>query len=250
MSEWTPHILTAAGRRLQAKVEAGTKLVLTRMKLGSGLETIDEVDALTDLAAAETEIVISSAKVLGEMCVIEGILHTQDLDHGFYCREWGAFAEDPDVGEILYAVLIDEKPDWIPANLKVRLDITYTLHIAIANGTEIIANLCPAGLVDADMLQAATHALLRRAAYKAGDIVTAPTLPHGLVLEAQTDGITVETLANVSGLSCGDMLTDGSVTWQAKRLVLTASDDAYHNADWMCGAISTLAAVLKDMQSV
>ena len=198
MAEWTPHVLTAAGRRLQAKVEAGLTLTLTRMKLGSGQETLDEVDSLTDLVAAETDIAISSAEADGELCTITSVLRTSSLSHGFYCREWGVFAEDPDEGEILYAVLVDEKPDWIPSNAPTELTITYQLNIAVANGTIISADVDPAGLVDVDMLHRYTHALTRDTKYKAGDIVTAPTLPHGLVLEAQTDGTASNVLVGLS----------------------------------------------------
>ncbi|MBQ9459090.1 MAG: hypothetical protein IJU66_04075, partial [Oscillospiraceae bacterium] len=128
MAEWTPHVLTAAGRRLQAKVEAGTPLALTRMKLGSGQETIDEVDSLVDLVAAEASFLVSSAEVKGEICAVRGVFRASSLDHGFYCREWGVFADDPDEGEILYAVLIDEKPDWIPSSAPTELTTSYVLN--------------------------------------------------------------------------------------------------------------------------
>lgn len=225
MSEWTPHVLTAAGRRLQAKVEAGTTLVLTKMKLGSGQETIDETDGLIDLVAVETELAIHSAQADGEICLIRGILRASTLDHGFYCREWGIFADDPDEGEILYAVLIDEKPDWIPSNVPTEFTITYDLNIAVSNGTAIQAEIDPTGLVDVYTLNSATHSLLRREKYKAGDIVTAATLPHGLVLEAQNSGITADTLADLSTFVCGDTFIDGEVSWVVKRLVVTTDDD-------------------------
>ena len=225
MAEWTPHILTSAGRKLQAKVETGTPLKLTRMKLGSGQETIEEADSLLDLVAAETDLPISSAEADGELCTVTGVLLTSSLNHGFYCREWGIFAQDPDIGEILYAVLIDEKPDWIPSNSPTELTITYCLNIAVANGSIISADVDPAGLVDVDMLHRYTHAMRRNTKYKAGDVVTSPTLPHGLVLEAQTDGISSDTLVDFSGYSCGDTFVDGSLVWIVKRIVVTTSDD-------------------------
>lgn len=233
MSEWTPHVLTAAGRRLQAKVEAGLTLALTRMKLGSGMETIDEVDDLIDLSAVEASFNISSAQVSGEVCTVLGIFTTTSIEHGFYCREWGIFAEDPDVGEILYAVLIDNKPDWIPANVPTELTITYRLNIAVANGTSIKAEIDPAGLVDVDMLNEYTHTGTRLTQYKEGDVLNAPTLPHGLVLEAQTGGETADTIIDVSGLSCGDTVADGSVTWKVKRLVVTSVHDEEHTIEWL-----------------
>ncbi|MBQ9719755.1 MAG: hypothetical protein IJV64_03580 [Oscillospiraceae bacterium] len=233
MAEWTAHILTAAGRRLQAKAEAGSVLELTRMKFGSGTETLDELDEATDLSVVEAEVIPSAATVKGEVCTVTGILLTSRLSHGFWCRQWGVFADDPDEGEILYAVLVDEKPDWLPANAPVPLSVTYALNLAVANGSILSAQIDLAGLVDVDMLNEYTHAMTRDTKYKAGDIVTSPTLPHGLVLEARTDGTTAETLVDVSAAACGDEATDGSVTWIAKRLVATSVHDEEHTIEWL-----------------
>ncbi|MBR1760273.1 MAG: hypothetical protein IJ741_03735 [Schwartzia sp.] len=243
MSEWTPHVLTAAGRRLQAKVEAGlTPLALTRMKLGSGLETIDEVDNLVDLVAPEVSFPISSATVKGDVCTVLGVFSTANIEHGFYCREWGIFAEDPDEGEILYAILIDEKYDSIPANLPTELTITFALNIVIANGTAITARIGPAGLVDVDMLNAYTHSVTRMTQYKEGDVLKLPTLPHGLVLECQSGGETDEILPDVSGMAVGDTLMDGTVLWQAKRLMLAPSAAYYYKPEWIYEAIGRLVS--------
>lgn len=247
MSEWTPHVLTAAGRRLQAKVEAGMTLALTRMKLGSGQETLDEVDELLDLVAVESEFPISSAQVSGEVCTVRGVFSTTSISHGFYCREWGIYAEDPDEGEILYAVLIDEKPDWIPANAPTELTVTYCLNIAVANGTTIMAVIDPAGLVDVDMLNEYTHTGTREARYVMGDILNMPTLPHGLVLECQSDGKTDVVLPDVSRMSCGDTFLDGSVLWQVKRPILAPSDAYYYKAEWMYAAFQRIIEYLREV---
>ncbi len=240
MSEWMPHTLTKAGRELQAKVEAGTKLVLTRMGLGSGQETIDEVDELLDLVAQETSIAISSAKEVGEMCSVFGILDTATLEHGFNCREMGLFANDPDKGEILYAIMLDGKPDWLPAHLQTSLTLTFRIDIAIANGTEITVIIDPAGLVDVDMLHAHAHTVRRNKQYKKGDIVTSPSLPHGLVLEALADGKTAEVLVDVSSMECGNSKEDGTVVWQAKRVVVTSVDDEEHTIEWLHDQVEML----------
>lgn len=248
MSEWTPHVLTAAGRRLQAKVEAGTTLALTRMKLGSGSETIDEVDDLIDLVAPEVEIPVSSAQVSGEICTIRGILSTSNVEHGFYLREWGVYAEDPDEGEILYAILIDQRAEWLPAQVPTETTITFCLNIAVANGTTISAVIDPAGLVDVDMLNEYTHSATRQTKYKEGDVLNLPTLPHGLVLECQSEGITSDILPDVSGMSCGETLMDGTVLWQAKRPMLAPSGAYYYKPEWIYEAIGKLVQFAQAVQ--
>ena len=248
MSEWTAHVLTRAGRKLQAKVEAGATLDLTKIKIGSGMETLDEVDDLVDLVAAETEIAISAVLVAGEQCKVTGILRTASLAHGFYGRELGIFANDPDDGEILYAILIDEKPDWLPSDAPTELTVTYEINIAIANGTNVTAIVDPAGLVDVDMLNAFTHTNTRLTQYKAGEVLNAPTIPHGLVLECQSGGKTAEILPDFSRLSCGDTILDGTVLWKAKRPMLAPSMAYYYLPEWIYMAIGRLVQFAQSVQ--
>lgn len=60
MANWSGGILTDAGQALQAKVESGTKLELTKIKLGNGTENIGEVGGLTDLVSPQVVLGISS----------------------------------------------------------------------------------------------------------------------------------------------------------------------------------------------
>lgn len=76
MANWTSGALTAAGRALQLKVEAGATLELTRMKLGQASLSQDVIDGMTDLAASKAILAISSVVVEGETCKVTGILRT------------------------------------------------------------------------------------------------------------------------------------------------------------------------------
>lgn len=249
MSDWNRggYRLTAAGRRLQAKVEAGAVLVLTRMKLGNGTETAAETDSLTDLVSPQVDFGIISAEVSGETCAITGNLLVNTIANGFWCREWGVFAEDPDDGEILYAIALDAEPDWIPAGAEIGTSITYTMNIAVANATEVSVHVDVTGLVDASTLIRYTHSCTRQGAYQAGDTLNAPTLPHGLVLECITGGSTSEVLVDFSQAKAGDEIVDGEVVWQAKKLVTTSVDDNEHTIEWLHDAIAGIGTVRREI---
>ena len=249
MAKWAGGVLTAAGRRLQAKVEGGLTLALTRIKLGSGMETIEEVDALTDLVEVETSLAISAANVHGEVCTVEGVLRASALDHGFWCREFGIYANDPDDGEILYMVSVDEQPDWLPSEAETDVSVTFAMNIAVANATHITAQVDLTGLVDVDMLHAYTHTATRRTTYKEGDVLCFPTIPHGLVLECQSEGTTDEILPDVSRMACGDTKLDGTVLWQAKRPMLAPSGAYYYKPEWIYEAIGKLVQFAQAVQS-
>ena len=95
MANWSGGVLTAVGRALQLKVESGTKLELTKIKLGDGNETSAEVDNLTDLVSARAELAISAVKVSNGLCKVTGVILTTNVETGFYSREWGLFCQRP-----------------------------------------------------------------------------------------------------------------------------------------------------------
>lgn len=94
---------TNKGRALQAKAQAGTLLNFTRMAAGDGELGSSIIADLNDLKNEIISLDIHKLKTLPEgKAVVGTVLSNQDLDSGFYFRELGVFAEDPDEGEILY----------------------------------------------------------------------------------------------------------------------------------------------------
>ena len=96
-------IFTNKGKTLQAKAQSGAQLVFTRIAMGDGSLTGQSIRDLNNLINHKKNIPITrihhyvdgTAKVGGE-------LTNQDMTQGFYWREIGLFATDPDVGEVLY----------------------------------------------------------------------------------------------------------------------------------------------------
>ncbi|MCR5175687.1 MAG: phage tail protein [Anaerovibrio sp.] len=227
MSQWAGGVLTAAGRALQAKVEIGATLSLTRIKLGDGTESMSAVDALTDLVSPKTVLGISSATAADGIATITGVMSASQLNAGFYCREWGLFAQDPDVGEILYMVTIDSNPEWLPASTQAsQVSATYALKVAVTNASSITVNIDPAGLVDADTLAKASRLRQINTAYAAGAIVYDMQLSAhpDWRLECKVAGTSSSALLDLSSAVLGDTVSDGTVTWVIKRAYTTEGD--------------------------
>lgn len=222
MSQWAGGVLTAAGRALQAKVEAGTTaLVLTKIKLGDGTESMDAVDNLTDLVGAKAVLGISSAVSEGDHATITGVVLSTQLQAGFWCREWGLFAQDPVAGEILYMITIDNQPEWLPASTAAaQVSATYAMNIAVANATNIEVQIDPAGLVDVEMLQSYMGLAKRSTAVALGDTAMLEGLPAGYFLECSTGGTTGASVPVITPpVAEGDTINDGTVTWTVRRAV-------------------------------
>lgn len=157
MANWIGTILTNKGKTLQGKVEAGKcKLELTKMKIGSGiLEDGRDLEGLIELIHSEQEIGLSEIETMdtGE-CVVHATLSNINVKTGFYVRELGLYATDPDEGEILYAITTDSNPDYIQAyggTTTISYDIALT--IIVDNATHTAANIDPEGLVTKAKLQ-------------------------------------------------------------------------------------------------
>lgn len=96
-------LMTNKGRNLQAKVQAGAALHYTRIGIGSGQLGGSSIADLTALKTPVISLNLDGLKVLtGGKASITGTLSNQDVTAGFYYRELGIFATDPDEGEILY----------------------------------------------------------------------------------------------------------------------------------------------------
>ena len=220
MANWTGGVLTKWGRELQAKVLAGnTRLELTRIKLGSGSETAEQVDNMRDLYDPKASLGISSVAYEDNLCTVTGIIITQGIEAGFYAKEWGLFAQDPDEGEILYMISLDNIPDWIPPGSQaLTISASYAMTIAVENTENITVNILPTGLVDVEMLNSIVGVAGRSKVYALGQTVTMEGLPAMHYLRCVTPGTTDATAPIISSnVQDGDLITDGSVVWQVVK---------------------------------
>lgn len=118
MSNWGKPVLTKQGLKLQAKVDAGSKMQLTKCRLGSGtLSSGQSLEDLTELITPVQTLPIASVSYAEDShaCIITAVTDNSNVATGYYLREFGVYATDPDDGEILYAVVSDSEPDFIPA---------------------------------------------------------------------------------------------------------------------------------------
>ena len=118
MSNWGKPVLTKQGLKLQAKVDAGNAMQLTKCRLGSGMiGSGQQLENLTELVAPVQTLPIASVTYSDDShaCIISAVTDNSTVTTGYYLREFGIYAKDPDDGEILYAVASDSEPDFIPA---------------------------------------------------------------------------------------------------------------------------------------
>lgn len=152
--------VTDKGRNLIAKLVAGKQLALSRIMVGSGSCPDDtEPRALTDLvepvaAATSTVPVYDGASV--KMIVEYRSDLNGGLERGFWLREFGVYAFDPDDGEVLiYYGCLGDYPQWVSAASNTGVDVRrfpVTIIIGDDSGVEVDYS-CEAWITAEDLKQ-------------------------------------------------------------------------------------------------
>ena len=144
MPNWSGLVLTKQGRQLQAKVEAGTQLAITKLKLGSGvLPESKQLEELTDLVEPKQNVGIATIEAQDNgMCKVSATISNAGLSAGYYVRELGVFATDPDKGEILYLVATDSAPDYLPAEGGATVvSQEFAVYVSAGNTDNVVAEI-------------------------------------------------------------------------------------------------------------
>lgn len=120
MANWYGHSMTAVGQNLIAKVNSRElPLKFTSVKMGSGALGSRTVAALTALIESKLSLDIAETpKRSGTgRWNVTAVYNNSMIQTGFYFREWGIFAQDPDTqGEVLvFYANSGDSADFIPA---------------------------------------------------------------------------------------------------------------------------------------
>ena len=139
MAAFINNDITAAGLLVLAKGVAGQQINYTKIVLGDGyLEEGQTPRSLTGVVSPKATIDITKCVVNGDGTVTVGGVFTNDqTNDGFYYRELGLYADDPDedVGEVLYCYgNCGDLAEWIPPTGGATI-VEKTIDIVTAIGT-------------------------------------------------------------------------------------------------------------------
>lgn len=130
--------LTDRGKKLQAAVEAGGKLTLTRMQVGDGaIESLDDYNEATELVHSRYNVMITSTEQVGTSVKVVGSIDSAAVEAEFYPKELGLYAKDAD-GEFLFAVTYDGGAQPVPAKTSAAaIEDIFQIWLAISDKASI-----------------------------------------------------------------------------------------------------------------
>ena len=139
MAAFPTMTLTNAGQALQTKVQAGATLTFTRIALGDGQLNGQPISPLTALISQKASVEVDSVRVVNTSTAqVAGFFSNADISTGFWWRETGVFAQDPDAGEILYGYTnAGDAGDYIPTVEDTRIEKYIYCSIAVANADTV-----------------------------------------------------------------------------------------------------------------
>lgn len=145
-------VITNLGHALLGKVLAGKSGIhFTRASVGDGV--ISEGKSPEELTELVHEIKagdISGVDNPGSGEVRVSIqVSSLGVSVGFFVKEIGIFATDPDLGEILYAYVgMPDKPQWIrPEGASINTLAIFDVYVAVSRAAEVTAQICPSAMV-------------------------------------------------------------------------------------------------------
>ena len=197
MAAFINNDITAAGLLVLAKGVAGQQINYTKIVLGDGyLEEGQTPRSLTGVVSPKATVDITICVVNGDGTVTVGGVFTNDqTNDGFYYRELGLYADDPDedVGEVLYCYgNCGDLAEWIPPTGGATIvEKTFDIVTAIGTATNVTA------YIPADAY--ATKEDYEN--YKAIALAAQATANQAILLAQQAVGIAEQAAAAVVDLS-------------------------------------------------
>ncbi|MGG1638239.1 hypothetical protein [Paenibacillus sp. NRS-1760] len=137
--------ITTKGLALQAKAQAGKPLHFNRIAMGDGSLTGQAIEGLNSLISEKKSLTITKLLPLTNgKATVGSSFSNSDITTSFYFRELGVFAQDPDIGEILYCYgNAGANADQIPAagNGTDKVEKAIDVITIVGNAATVTANI-------------------------------------------------------------------------------------------------------------
>lgn len=140
-------IFTTAGKELHARAIAGAALKFTKMQMGDGTMGGQNINNMTALIHPVASVEVSALKQSGNFATVCGLYDNTALTAGFYWREIGLFAADPDAPDdrtrdILYCYQnAGTLAEFIPASSSELISKRINMVVIVDDAVNVSATL-------------------------------------------------------------------------------------------------------------
>jgi len=159
MASFQSTVITERGHNLMAKIATGsTKMSFTKIRTSDSIPSDASLPTLTALSSIKQTVDISGITVINTATVkVSGAISNAGLGTGYFVRAIGLYAQDPDLGEILYSVTKAVEADWMPPNNGISSSsLMINLLTVTSNASNVTINIDPAAVATIANINALT----------------------------------------------------------------------------------------------
>lgn len=194
MNIWQNAVMTNLGLALQSKLISGNTLTITKVVIGSGYVTPGLLMQQTNVTEPKKTLTqVSSISYPEEgKCAIKININNDDVVTGYTAKQIGFFANDPDLGEILYCIAQAETGQGtiVPADYEMpgySAEWTFYFEYGMADDVTVVVD--PAGAISMDQMIAYVS---QNYILKTGDTMTGDLyINNNIVLSGLTENVTL-----------------------------------------------------------
>ena len=135
--------LTNSGQDLLYKAQGGKTLKFSRFGLGDGDLNGQAIQPLISLINQKMSLDLKRLEIKDNKVILGAYLDNKDLTEGFYLKEIGIFAIDPDTNEELLYMYGNsgETSDYIDSNTGRVIEENLTVEIYVSNASNVTATI-------------------------------------------------------------------------------------------------------------
>lgn len=213
MSEFRQLIITNKGQSLMAKLIAGkANVTFTKVAASSTTYSDSQIPGLTGLSNIKQQVAVSKVTRINNVAVqVDAAMENSALTSGYYMNSLGLYANDPDEGEILYAVAGANVGAYMPPYNGITVSGAYLkLVTTVSNASNVSMTVDPAAVAtvgDINALQAEITDIQSYIGYTDADI-------YGVEVDFKNQRFT--RLAGAVGKTPGDAF-DGVKAFGGRR---------------------------------
>lgn len=204
---WTNAVITQQGLALEAKLVAGATLTITKAQTGSGSVPVANLPTQTAVTSPQQTLSFRPVSVSDGVAVLPAYLRNDSLTTGYTATQVGIFAQDPDLGEILYFIAQTSAgtgTDIPSATEMPGFTAEWTFYLTFGQADNVTVTVDPANSVSQTQAQAMINSSLAAASFNASQIT-------GGVLPVARGGTGSGTADTTPTSGSANMVTSGGV---------------------------------------
>ena len=139
-------VITNAGQELMTSlITKGTTASFTKIATSEHAYEKEELGNILALEDIKQEVAISKLEQKDASTIeITAAITNEELTEGYYINALGLYIKDNEGNEILYAVAIDDTPDYVPAfDNKTISNVIYRLNVRVSNSEQVTLEIDP-----------------------------------------------------------------------------------------------------------